>query len=562
MDKLTLIQTAREQLVEGNTEQALKLVNVFLADKPEYRKLFAESLYLNSLFSKTKLEQAARTISFDNAELSFGQVRKGLFNLMDFIENNDLNPEGLFSESSIVNQASQANKWIFIIGVPLILLTIAVLILVKKIGSNSNSDAQTDGNLTDCSVLFKDTTSKNFLIIPFYKPSGGDAKPEGLVIDRLAEFCSGIESFKNADFEICSGYVPDRTLSYEEGEKKGLQNKATIVIWGLIDEKGDKTAIKTRYKYLGNKDIDGKIPFTQMNQIGDFKGAGEQVVVTENVLSVIASSGELTQDLENTLKLLVGMIAQLDGDVDAAIAAMQSVQSEDSTANLMKYMVLADNFIAKNEPQKAKVALDTCLEWNQNYWLGRNNRANLQISSGEYIGAIEDLNIALIKRPEDTDMLLSRAIAFKKSEQLYAAEKDFETIIKINPNKEPFLRETLKETKVEIKRLEKIVEPTKNKMNTSKVTRQDFVKAATASSKLGNTAVTKELVTKGLEMDKNNPELIAIQIDNLLKENDLAKAKLILREAVSRKVSPELIAKQNINVARFVKKLSANNELE
>ncbi|MBI1224121.1 MAG: LPXTG cell wall anchor domain-containing protein [Bacteroidetes bacterium] len=560
MDKLTLLLSAKDLLAEGNTEQALKLIKDFLVDKPAFKKLYTEALHISSLFSKTKLEQSARTISFENAELSFGQVRKGLFNLLDFIENDETNPAGLLSENISGKTNSQTNKWLLIIGVPLILLTVAVLILVKKIGNNPASTPITSNGKNECTVTFKDATSKNFLIIPFYRPSGSKSRPEGLVIDRLAEFCKGIESFKDADFEICEGFDADRTLSFEEGARRGLDNKATIVIWGLLDEKGDKTVIKTLYKYLGSKDIDGKIPFTQMNQTTGFKDEGEQTVVTEDVLSIIASSGELTQDLENSLKLLLGMIAQLDGDMDGAITAMNAAQVSDTTASLIKYMILADNYIAKNEKEKAKVALDTCLSWNENYWLGRNNRANLQMEAGEYIGAIEDLNVALNKRPDDPDLLLTRAIAFKNSEQLYAAEKDFETVIKLKPEKEPAIRETLKATKVEIKRLEKIVEPTKIKAEQRQASKQDIIKAATASSKLGNT-ITKQLVTKGLEMDRNNPELIAIQVDNLLKENDLQGAKTILKTATNRNVSPTLIAKYNKNVSLFIRRLKAQNEL-
>ncbi len=558
MDKPTLLQKAKEQIAEGNTEKALELVEGFLANKPDYKLLHTESLHLTSLLNKTRQDQSKRTISFENAELNFGLVRQGLFNLLDFIENDNLNPAGLHSAKAAPGQPWLSNKWLLIIGLPLLLLTTAVLILVNKIGRGKETPDKLP--LNDCIVDFEDTTSKNFLIIPFFKPTGGDIKPEGLVIDRLVEFCSGIETLKNSDFDICNGFEPEWTLSFEEAAKKGLDNKATIVIWGRVDGKGTTTAIKTRFKYLGNKDIDGKVPFMQMKQNGSLKDEGEQDIVTENVLSIIASSGELTQDLETTLKLMVGMIAQLEGDREGAVSALQKAQVTDTAANLMKYMILADNFIASKETEKAQLALDTCLDLNKNYWLGRNNRANLRIKTGDYLGAVEDLSVALNKRPEDTDMLLARGVAYKKSQQLYAAKQDFEKIIKMKPEKEPELRETLKATDVEIKRLENIVEPTKVKMKTSPVSKQSFVAAADASNKLGNSTDTKQFVKKGLELDRNNPELIAIQVDNLLKEKNLDKAKQVLNDAASRNVKKETIARYNKNVAAFIKKMDAEEE--
>ncbi|MBK9012719.1 MAG: hypothetical protein IPM82_00765 [Saprospiraceae bacterium] len=157
-------------------------------------------------------------------------------------------------------------------------------------------------------------------------------------------------------------------------------------------------------------------------------------------------------------------------------------------------------------------------------------------------------------------MLLARGVAYKKSQQLYAAKQDFEKIIKMKPEKEAELRETLKATDVEIKRLENIVEPTKVKMKTSPVSKQSFVAAADASNKLGNSTDTKQFVKKGLELDRNNPELIAIQVDNLLKEKNLVKAKQVLKDAASRNVKKETIARYNKNVAAFIKKMDAEEE--
>lgn len=556
MDKNELVSKARDLISEGNTEQALDMVEAFLGKDAKYQALYKEAVFLSGLQNKTSLEQSKRIISFDNAELNFGNVRQGLLHLLDFIENDEFAPTGLKNVKAEVEPPQKSIKKILVIGIPVLLLA-ATAVYYFAVGKNEGTaSAQGDGNV--CTVAFQDTVnSKNFLILPFFKPSGGEFQPEGLVIDRLAQFTKGIESFRNSAFEICSTYKPDRPLDYDAARQTGLANKATVVIWGLIDKNGNTTAVKTRYKYLGNKDIDGKVPFIQLKQSGNFKDEGEQTVVTEGVLSVIASSGELTQDLETTLKLMVGMVAQLEGDRQGALAAMESVDlgiDTSASANLMKYMIIADNYIAENKPEKAKAALDTCLMVNETYWLGRNNRANLMIKSGDYLAAIEDLNAALAKRPEDAEMLLARGVAFKKSEQLYEAKKDFEKVVKIKPEKEPALRKTIEETDIEIKRLERLVEPTRIKMTESRATKTDVVTAAEASNKLGNIAMTKQLVAKGLELDQNNSQLIAVQIDNLLKENQIAKAKEVLKAALFRDVKIEAIAKHNKNVAAFIRR--------
>ncbi len=546
MNKTMLIEKTKDLIAEGYTDQAIVLVEGFLANKPEYKLLHTESLHLAALFNKTKQEQANRTISFDNAELNYGKVRQGLFNLLDFIEKDNLNPANLQSTSRRSwKQALLANKLLLIIGVPLILISTAVFILVNKIDGN-------DGQSDACDVQFEDETAKNFLLLPFYKPAGDEIQPEGLIIERLEGFCAGIESLKKSAFEICNGFKPDRLLNFEEATNQGNENKATVVIWGRAEKNGSTTVIKTRFKFLGGTDT---IPFTQLKQ-------GEQQVATDKVLSIITSSGELTQDLETTLKLIVGMVANIEGNQEGAIRALQAAQVTDSTANLLKFMMLADNFIAMNEPDKAQSALDTCLAVNKKYWLGRNNRANLRIESGDNLGAVEDLNVALTKRPEDTDMLMARGTAYKNSQQLYAAKEDFEKVIQLKPEAEPQVREALKEINVEIRSLKNIFEPTIRRMNTNNLTKQEYLQAADASNKLGDIATTKQLVKKGLAMDNNNPKLIAIQIDNLLKEKDPVKAKEVLKAAMKRNVRKEEIAKYSKNVAELLRQMNLRKEFE
>ncbi len=556
MDKTTLIAKAKELVAEGNTDQALDMVDGFLANKTEYALLHKEFLHLASLYYMTKQDQAKRTISFENAELNYGKVRDGLFNLLDLIEKDKLNPAGLLSAKPSWKQTILANKWLLFIGAPLLVLSIAVLVLVKKLGGDEKS-------VDECLVEFPDTTAKNFLIMPFYKPTGDNFQIEGLYTGRLKEFTATIESLKNSDFQQCDKYAPKVLLDFNEASEIGAVNKATLVLWGLAEKGSDGTTfVKTRFKYLGGKDREGKVPFTKLSQNENLALQGEQAVSTDKVLSIIASSGELTQGVETTLKLMFGMIANLEGDTDGAINAMNAANIEgDSAANLMKYMILADNFIAKGEPEKAKAALDTCLDVNKNYWLGRNNRANLRMESGDYIGAIEDLTVALKKQPEDAEMLMSRGWAYKQSQQLYAAKQDFEKVVKVKPEVEPKLRKTIEETNVEIKRLERIVEPTKVNNETRQLTKQQYITAAAASNRLGDVATTRILVTKGLEIDVNNPNLIAIQADNLIKEKNTKKAKEIINAAIKRNVKKEDIAKHSKNVAVLIREMALNKEL-
>ncbi|MBI5916051.1 MAG: hypothetical protein HY842_11775 [Bacteroidetes bacterium] len=547
MDKQSLLNQVRDYVSDAETSKALDLLEAFLKQDPRYKTLYREALHLSAQLNKARQDEAKSVISAENAKLSYGQTTDGILNLLDYIENNDFQPQSIVHAQHSWRRVFEANKLLIVIGLPMIVLAVAVLILVKQLGKNGPDGGL--GSQSDACVVEFAEASENFLILPFYRPQGDEIQPEGLIIERLEEFCNSLPL--KSDFAICENFKPDRLLSYEDADEKGRTAKAKVVIWGRAERGNNTLVVKTRFKYLGDNDT---IPFTKL------KRQGEQQVATDKVLSIITSSGELTQDLEATLRLIVGMVATLSGKTDAAIGALQTAIVTDSNAVFFKTMLQAENFIHRNEPEKAIAALDTCLATKPNYWLGRNNRASLRIEDGDYLGAIDDLTIALKKRPDDNDMLLARGTAYQRSEQLNQAREDFEKVKKNNPEMEPEVRKPLQETNQEIRRLENIVRPSKTK-SVTKMTKQEVTAVADASNKLGDAAATKNFVAKGLLIDENDPKLIAIQVDRLLKDKELEKAKQVLEAAAKRKVRKEDIAKHSNEVATFINRLSLKKQL-
>lgn len=535
MEKQALVRQAQDMLAEGNINEAIKLVKGFLNQDNSYSVLLKEVLFIESLQNKTKQEFDLKTISFENAELNFGRARQGFLNLLEYIKTEDLSPDVLMSKAPSTSGISK--KVLLVVGIPLTILTLAVLTLVLR--SRSTTEVS-----KDCSVNFSKDATYKFLLLPFFNPNGAPLKTSGLIIERLEEFCNGIPALKNSEFQTCGDFEPESLLSFKDAEAKAKANGARMVIWGRTELGDDTTVVKTRYKYLGEIDT---LQFTQI------KREGEQQIATDKVLSIITSSGELTQDIENTLKLLVGLVAQLNKDTATATAVLKSALVTDSSANLTKYMILAENYLAQNKPAKAKAALDTCLVVNENYWLGRNNRANLRMDDGDFLGAIDDLNVALKNRPTDADMLIARGMAYMQSMQLYQAREDFNKAIQSKPSVEPKIKQTIEQNNIEIKRLEKILGPTKNKLlNGQNLTKEEYIKAAEASNQLGDKKTAETMINRGLAIDKNNPQLIATQVDILLKKGEKEKAETLLKSAEDKRLPRTEIAKHSKNIASFI----------
>jgi len=544
MDKLILLSQARELISEAETGRALDLVEAFLKSEKRYNTLYREALHLSAQFNKTKRDEERQVISFENAKLSYNQVSNNLLNLLEYIENDDLRPRALVSAPTGGWQGVyQSHKWLFLLGLPSLVLSIVALVLILKYGNLLKGGTSGNGNgsvaqMDDCTVSFPDSTL-NILLLPFFRPTADAISVEGLILERLEDVSERLGL--KTEVKLCPEFQPIALLNFPDADVIGRRNKAGMIIWGRAEKGRELNVIKTRYKYLGESDT---LEFSRL------KWQGEKQVTSDKILSILTSQGELTEDIEATVMLALGLFADQTGNKNAAMIAFQNTQTTDSAGIFVKNMMLADAYIESNQPEKALASLDTLLKTHPDYWLGRNNRAVLRIQSGDNLGAIEDLSAALAKRPTDPDMLLARGTAYEQSEQLYPARADFEKFVKENPERATEVQEKLQRANLKIQRLETVVKQTQDKPQRS-LTRSDLVAAADASRQLGDTRQSSQLVAKGLELAPDNPKLISIQIENLLKEKRTAEAQTVLKNATDRGVKKADITQYSKIVKTF-----------
>ena len=539
MEKQTLLALARELISDAETGKALDMVEDFLKKESKYKTLYREALQLLSLYNKTKRDEQKSLISFDNAKLSYGQVSNGLLDLLDYIESDNLQPPHLAAQGSGLQAAYQSHKLLFLLGIPIFVLGAVVLALVFRNGENGNGGGGGAAQqLEACRVNFPDTTL-NILLLPFFRPTADPIQVEGLILERLEDVSGRLGL--NTQVKLCQDFQPASLLNYPDADVIGRRNRAGLIIWGRAERGKDINVIKTRYKYLGNTDT---IPFARL------RWQGEKQIASDKVLSIITSQGELTEDIEATVMLALGLFADQTGNKEAALIAFENANVSDSAAVLVRNMMLADAYLENNQPEKAIASLDTLLNVHPDYWLGRNNRALLRLEAGDNLGAIEDLSVALVKRPTDPDLLLARGTAFEKSDQLYQAKADFEKFTESSPERAPEVSEKLRTTNARIKRLETVIEQTQAKPD-SRQSRQDIINAADASRQLGDTRQASQLAEKGLRISPNDPKLIAIQVENLLKERKTEEARTLLNDALRRGVNRADLDRHSTIVKNF-----------
>lgn len=537
MNHSTFLKGARDLISDARLEEAIEQTEKYLEVDRKFSRLSKEAIRISSQFNKTKQDELKGTISFENAKLSYGQVTDALLHLLEYIENKDYDPETLQPSASKSPIKISSKKWLLIAGLPTLTLSIIVLVLIFR-SPNQESPEEIINEL-ECSAFEPDAFPK-IIILPFFHPVGEELGTQGLIAERLEDFSQKLKL--KSDVELCRGFIPEKLLNYDEAEDLGRKNKSDLIIWGRAEKAGNEIAVKTRFRYLGDRDT---IPFTNL------KWQGETKIDTIKVLSIITSKGELTSDVEATILLVLGLVADQAGDYEKAKMALEEANVSDSTGILIKNMLLAEYLQKLNDDEGAIKAYDKLLSVHPNYWLAENNRGVLRASQKDYLGAIEDFSHVIEKRPKDAELYLMRARAFQQSEQLIPALRDLEKFLELEPDRKD-VKEQMTRTKAEISKLENKVERLKSKETRQNLNKQDIQEIRNASRRLGQNEEAKKWAEKGLSFDPNSPENIAIYIELKLKNGDKGSAKEDFESALSKGIEKSEILKFSPLVKQFV----------
>lgn len=542
---------AKELIGEAEVGTTLDLVEDFLKKEPKYGKLHREALQISALFNKTKRDEAKGIISFDNANLTFNQVNDRLLNLLEYIESDHLSPEGLTAPPGGMQGMFKAYKWQIIMGLPLIVVVLVGWFLWQNSGktpADPKDGVQVNG--VGACPSFQPPSELNIMLLPFYLLGYSGANPVGLLVERIEDFCNKyrlqttVKIHENIDIK--------GLLDFDDAMAVGKSCNAQLVIWGRLETAGGNTIVKTRFRYLGEKEND--IQFKQLRW-------GEKQVDTLKTLSAIATQRDVTGDLEQVILLALGAAATEMGNTQTAIAALNDIKSRDSSTVLLKNLLLADNYLVTKEGEKALAAYDSLLEVHPKYWLALNNRGMLRMNQGDLLGAIEDFSVALEGKKDNPDLLLARAKAYQNSDQLAKAKKDYEKVIEVQPEKKPMVEKPLEQTKQELEKQEAVIQQNKitsqrPSTSTKDVDKKTAQKTADAFLKTGKDVEAMKVVENGLKMAPKDAWFIASQIELLLRQGKKEEAIKTYREALQSGVKKEDLTKAKPYLKNTLDKLT------
>lgn len=490
MDKAQLISEVKELLGNAETEKALGRLTDFLRSSPEYKDLYSLALQARARFRKAQQDEIQGLASSEQTKLSYNQATRQALQVVEWLEAGNLKPDASFTEEA------RPARWPWAAG--------AVALVLLLAGGwyfwNRSQQAQPGGAQTaNCQIddPFPETSQFNILLRPFQALAGeGSPKPHLTIATRLQDFVKRLKI--DCDFGTMTDVDPNSFFSDADAEAAAKSCKANLIIWGTVEKlsSSDSFTVQTRYKFV-NKDSLVSVSKLELTEGSE--------IATVDAISIIPASTTLTQSIFESIKLLFGLIAHETGDREQAIEMLEAYQPlpEDTTANLIKGMLLGDEYIAQGQEDRAWEAYSQLLE-THDYPLARNNRGVLNYKKGNFEEAAEDLSVFLEAKPDNAEALEIRGSAYLNAEQLQNAREDLQKVQEMRAAPSPELNRKLEEVN------EKIQLEEQNKASADAAVRANpnnlaaWNQKAVSSLKLGN---YQEAVRAGeaiLSRDRDN----------------------------------------------------------
>jgi len=386
----------------------------------------------------------------------------------------------------------------------------------------------------ECPV-FADNSQFNVLILPFKSLRGEALEIHSVIKDRLAlesERYRLPASVKVRAMDFAKEEYPSTGV---EAAQLGEDCRAQLIIWGTTEAKPNGDIILTRFRFLN---LGERFSLTKllMNEAME--------VDTLSSLSSIATEGLLTEDIEYNIKLLFGIIAHESANDQLAVQLLEGAEVKDSSASLLRGMIMADSYLALNDPEKAVSSYNRVIEQHPNYSLARNNRAMLLYQQQQYEAAAVDLCTVVENNPKDANARALRASAYLKANRLDKAEEDIEQLSKQSSN----LRST------DVRQLSQELDQRKTQLlNEKRRADQQLQQSPTNVAALEQKAITSRnlgdyreaarISEQLLQQDPDNVRATATLIEVYRELKDTAAAQEVLRRAQQLRVPQDALLK-------------------
>ena len=491
MDKSQVLQQARDLASNAKQEEALELLLRFFAQDKQYRHLERKARHVLAQYKRAERDAMLGVADASSTQLSYNRITQNVLQLADYLEAGELQPGRLSGEQ-------KSTPWGAIVAglLGLVILGGAAWWFLQD--SQEPPGPTVADQATACPEFSVKETFR-ILLFPFRELNDNRLKPHVAIGDRLGAMKDryGIRcgiGYYAIDPEDLNLYPSTST----DAADLGSECRAQLVIWGSTESAAGSAIIQTRYRFLDEE----KLPLHKLSVKGNSQ------IDTVATLSSIASQGTITSNIENSIKLLFGLIAHGSGNEPVAQQLLEeSGAVQDSSAALARDMVLADIYMNQRNPQMATALYDSVLSRHPDYWLALNNRGLLHYQKGQFAEAAADLSQVMDKadkKQAEPELLEVRADAYLKSGQLQSAKKDLQEL-KVIRNK-PSVDQKMDEVNREIEKEERTKARADAQLRVNPNDLNALQSKATASRKLGDYRTSVRAAESVLRRDPQNTE--------------------------------------------------------
>lgn len=410
MSVKTIVQTAKEFLLNGQTAEALDKLIAFLESDEKYEQLLRLSITARSEYSRLESEQRQGFISQDEANARLNRLNNRLLDILDRLADGRLEVEDL----PVQTPAKSKRKKMLLIGIPLLLF----------IGAYLGYRFWPSPNPPEKPISCPDFSNKanlKVLLLPFKSISGQTLQAEYTVKQRLDDLA--YEKDLPVDVQIFEGFYdrPDAKFpGFRQATKIGNRCQADLILWGTAEKTPDNRIVLTsKFKFLGS---------SETFQVKKIELEGETDLVAVSSISSLLQEGSFTEDVETLILAFYGLLAHQEGQYAEAAKAFEAVSEKGNMPEEIVHTILADSYLAMNQPDKAIRHYEAITRLKPNDTIALNNLAWLQISLEKPLEAVKAAEQILQIDPDNKGALLTRAYAYLEAKEYEQAAKDFERI--------------------------------------------------------------------------------------------------------------------------------------
>lgn len=514
MSKIQTIQKVRKLVAEADLKQALEVLVQFLEkERGQFEDLTDSVIQLQSQYNKIKIDEVKGIISANDAQLRYNQLNQKILDLLEVL-----------NSGKTLKSRNKTNSLKRILPFALVILIAGAVLGVIFV--NKKNTPPINDTAFSCPKFEPDSAFK-ILLLPFRPLAGGLQNTHLAIQERFGDLRTQWKI--NTDTEVLEIDVKDNKIypgDYDDASKLGKNCIAQLIIWGTTELPSSGDIItRTKFKFLESGD---RFSFKRLN----IKEGSQIDTVTS--LSLIAAQGIITEKLENSMRLIFGLVAHEMSQNEAAIELLGDMENVvEDTALLIQQMALADSYLSTNRSEEALDSYNKVLEVHPNYGLALNNRGMLFLQKEAYAEATEDFsrNLSLDSSKVDGDVLVARGEAFFKSNHLRKAKEDLSKASELKPD-DPVIREKLEQVNEKIEEQQVIKKRAERLQQARRSPSLDNqVKIATSSQQLGEYDQAILESERILARSPDNAQAYAVLMESYTAKGDTARTKQIWERA-------------------------------